>query len=183
MTANLVSLLDKNGYSVYQTKEYFIIRKQVFASWWLLLLFMSMGILFFSIGTLVLLNYRGISFSGSIFFLVVGVILIIAPFFNYLTAAYRSLVIDLHHKTILFRAGYSRAYLFTEVVDLKLEVQARQAGADPFSKSNKEFHYTITAYMHRGDKEELLALKFRDEESERYMFDLKDYFQTLLRYS
>ncbi|SMD36787.1 hypothetical protein SAMN04488029_3070 [Reichenbachiella faecimaris] len=183
MTADLISLLDRNGYAIYRTKEYFIVRKQVFSSWWLLLLFLSIGLIFFAAGTMILLGTGGAKLSMSVFFLAIGVVLLVAPFFNYLTAAYRSLVIDLHHQTILFRAGYSRAYLFTEVKDIKLEVHAKQAGTDPFSKSNKEFHYTITAYMERGHQEELLVLKFRDEESERHMFDLKDYFQTLLTYS
>lgn len=183
MTAGLISLLDHNGYTVYRTKEYLIIRKKVFTSFWVLLLFSSLGVLFFTLGTISLLGGWEEKLSFGILFLSIGVVLLIAPFFNYLTAAYRSLVIDLHHKTILFRAGYSRAYLFTEVKELKLEVQARQTGTDAFSNSNKEFHYTITAYMERGDKEELMSLKFRDEESERYMFDLKDYFQTLLTYN
>jgi len=183
MTTDFISLLDHNGYSIYQTKEYFIVRKQVFTNWWVFIMFVSIGLLFFAIGTILLLEDGKMNFSGSILFLAIGVVLIIAPFFNYLTAAYRSMVIDLHNKTILFRAGYSRAYLFTEVKDLKLEVQARQTGTDSFSNSNKEFHYTITAYMVKGDKEELLSLKFRNEENERKMFDLKDYFQTLLTYN
>lgn len=183
MTSALISLLENNGYSVYHTTDYFIVRKKVFASIWVLLLFVSLGLTAFAAGTGVMLQGGVNDISFIILFLSIGVVLLIAPFFNYLTAAYRSLVIDKQNQTILFRAGYSRAYLFTEVDDLKLEVMARTTGTDPFSNSNKEFHYTITAYMMRGGKEELLSLKFRDEESEKHMFDLKDYFQTLLTYS
>ncbi|MEP2023053.1 MAG: hypothetical protein ABJH98_02205 [Reichenbachiella sp.] len=183
MTANLLSLLDKNGYTVFQTKAYFIVRKKVFTSFWLTFLLLSIGLLFFSLGTLILMNSQTEIYSLVILLITIGVGLILLPFISYLTAAYRSLVIDLDNKTLLFRAGYSRAYLFTEVNELKLEVQAKQTGTDPFSNSNKEFHYTITAYMDGGGKEELLSLKFRDEESERYLFDIKDYFQTLLTFS
>lgn len=183
MDIELISLLESNGYTIYQTKAYFIIRKKVFTSFWVLLLFVSLGLLAFFVGTAALLNDQEYQLSFTILFLSIGVVLMLAPFFNYLTAPYRSLVIDLHNETILFRSGYSRAYLFTEVKELKLEVMARQTGTDAFSNSNKEFHYTISAYMNRGDIEELIGLKFRDEESERQMFKLKDYFQALLVYS
>lgn len=181
LSPDLIYLLDKNGYSVYQTNDYFVVRKQVFASWGVLGLFLSLGILFFSIGVFVI-SFEQLLGSG-LLVIAVGLILIFAPFFNYLTAAYRSLVIDKKHKTILFRAGFSRAYLFTEVKEMKLEVQDRYADANAFSDSNKEFYYTISAYMERGDREELLTLKFRNEDSERLMFDLKDYMQTLLTYN
>lgn len=163
---------------VYQSDEYFIVRKKVFTSWGFLMLFVSLG-LFCLIMSILIID---IEIIDGIVVASIGVVLIIAPFFNYLTATYRSLVIDRHNKTMLFRSGYSRAYLFTEVKDVKLEVQAKHSDTNAFSDSNKEFHYTITAYMVRGDKEELLSLKFRNEDNEHQMFDLKDYFQTLLTY-
>lgn len=166
---------------VYQTKEYFIVRKRVFASWGILVLFLVLGLSFTVLGLITV--SMGVQWSISLPVTVIGILLILAPFFNYLTASYRSLVIDRHNKTMLFRSGYSRAYLFTEVKDVKLEVQAKQTDTNAFSNSNKEFHYTITAYMVRGDKEELLSLKFRNEDNEHQMFDLKDYFQTLLTYN
>ena len=132
---------------------------------------------------LVIIESAAVFNSLGVFFIVIGAGLLVTPFINYLTAAYRSLVIDLDHHTLLFRAGYSRAYLFTEVDEIKLEVQAKQTGTDPFTNSNKEYKYTISAFMNRGDREELLALKFRDEDSERLMFDLKDYFKALLTYN
>jgi len=180
MKRELIQTLGKNGYRVYQNENCLIIRTKIFGSWGLLILFSILGFTFTMLGLLILVlagNWEGLLALG------VGIVLLLAPFFNYLTASYRSLVIDRSNKTILFRAGHSRAYLFTDVKDVKLEVQAKQADANAFSESNQEFQYTITAYMTRGDLEELITLKFRNEESERLMFDLKDYFQTMLTYS
>lgn len=179
MRQDLIRILAKNGYRVYQNDQYVIIRTKIFNSWGLLILFLILGFTFTMLGLLILIlaeNWEGLLALG------VGVVLMVAPFFNYLTATYRSLAIDREHKTILFRAGHSRAYLFTDVKDVKLEVQAKNADANAFSDSNQEFNYTITAYMQRGELEELLSLTFTDEENERLMFDLKDYFQTLLTY-
>ncbi|MEO9965513.1 MAG: hypothetical protein ABJF11_06985 [Reichenbachiella sp.] len=181
MKNSLISLLRKNGYTIYHTDDYFIVRKNIISSWGILVLFMILGFSFTVLGVLTLT--MGLDWTIGVPITVVGVLFLIAPFFNYLTASYRSLVIDRHNKTILFRSGYSRAYLFTEVKEVKLEVQASQADANAFSESNKEFQYTISAYMVRGGKEQLLSLKFRNEESEQLMFALKDYFQTLLTYN
>ncbi|WP_420581786.1 hypothetical protein [Reichenbachiella sp.] len=177
MKPELIKKLGKNGYRVYQNEGRLIIRMKIFGSWGLLILFGILGFTFSMLGLLILVlfgNWEGLLALG------VGIVLLLAPFFNYLTASYRSLVIDRNDKTILFRAGHSRAYLFTDVKDVKLEVQAKQADTNAFSDSNQEFHYTITAYMNRGDLEEIVALKFRNEENERLMFELKDYFQILL---
>lgn len=180
MKTELIQTLGKNGYRVYQNEDCLIIRTKIFGSWGLLILFSILGFTFTMLGLLILVlagNWEGLLALG------VGVVLLVAPFFNYLTASYRSLLIDRKNKTILFRAGHSRAYLFTDVKDVKLEVQAKQVDTNAFSDSNQEFHYTITAYMNRGDIEEIIALKFSNEESERLMFDLKDYLQTMLTYS
>lgn len=181
MTSGLTSLLNKNGYAVYQANEYFIVRKKVFASWGVFALFLVFGLSFITLGLLIV--FIGESWMVSLPVTAIGIVLILAPFSNYLTGAYRSIVIDRHNKTILFRSGYSRAYLFTEVNEVKLGVQAMQANTNAFSNPNRGVHYTITAYMTQGDKEELFSLKFRNEENECLMFNLKDYFQTLLIYS
>lgn len=181
MKSALTSLLDKNGYLVYHTDDYFILRKKVVSSWGIMVLFLILGFSFTILGLMTV--FVGVEWTLSLPITAIGIILIMAPFFSYLTASFRSLVIDKKNKTLLFRSGYSRAYLFTEVKEIKLEVQASQADANAYSDSNKEFHYTITAYMVRGDREQLLALTFRNEDSEHLMFELKDYFQTLLTYN
>lgn len=178
MKSTLTSLLDKNGYLIYHTDEYFILRKKVVSSWGKLVLFLILGLSFTVLGLMTV--FIGVDWALSLPITAIGIILIMTPFFSYLTASFRSLVIDKKNKTLLFRSGYSRAYLFTEVKEIKLEVQARQSDANAFSDSNKEFHYTITAYMVRGDKEQLLSLTFRNEDNEHMMFELKDYFQALL---
>ncbi len=180
MNANLINIIGKNGYRVYQSDEYFIIRTKIFTSWGLLVLFLILGLCVTLSGLLMLFLLKD---WESLVIIAIGSVLLVAPFFNYLTASYRSLVIDRQDKTLLFRSGFSRAYLFTEVKDIKLEVQARQADTNAYSDSNKEFHYTITAYMEKGTTEELISLKFRNEEDERHMFALRDYFQALLTYN
>lgn len=178
MTDETLRKLSDQGYRVFQSKDYFIVRRKVYTSLGMLFLFGVLGLLSLAIGAFVGIITNKIA---SLFMIVLGFILIIVPFFNFLTAAYRSLIIDFNMQSILFRSGYSRAYRFSELTDVKLEVQTRYADTNSFSDSNKEYQYMITAYFGNQSKEEVFSLTFRESDNEKFMFDLKDYFETLLK--
>ncbi len=180
MTSETIKKLSDHGYRVYQSKDYFIVRKKVYTSLAVLLIFMVPGLIFLFAG---LLSVPGIDDLGVTLFLIsLGVVLMMAPFFNYLTSAYRSMIADFNTQSLLFRSGYTRAYRFSEVTDVKLEVAQKNTDTNAFSESNKEYQYTITAYFGDEDKEEIFALTFRESESEKFMFDLKDYFEVIIRH-
>jgi len=179
MNSDTIKKLSAHGYRVYQSKDYFIVRKKVYTSLAVLLIFMVPGSIFLLAG---LLSVPGINDLGLTLLLIsLGIVLMIAPFFNYLTSAYRSMIADFNTQSLLFRSGYSRAYRFSEVTDVKLEVVQRNSDTNAFSNSNKEYEYTITAHFGNQDKEEIFALTFGESESEKFMFDLKDYFEAIIK--
>lgn len=178
MTTETIQKLSDQGYRVYQSKDYFIVRRRVYTSTAMLLIFGVCGFFCVLMGVLAGAIANAVA---AVVLVAVGIILLIAPFFNFLTAAYRSLIIDFNMQSLLFRSGYSRAYRFSELSDVKLEVQTRHRDTNAFSNSNKEYQYTITAYFGNLNKEEVFNLTFQESDNERFMFDLKDYFEALLK--
>jgi len=109
----------------------------------------------------------------SLFLIAIGVVAASLPFFKYLISAYRSLIIDFDSQTLLFRSGYSRAHRFCDIVEIKIE----------FDNSQGSSKFLIILYFDQHKKEELFELTMTDDDIDKRIFDIKDYFESRFQHN
>lgn len=177
MSEGLKKILFDNGYYIVERNQSVIIRRKVVASLGHMLLFVTIGVLTFGLG---LLMSMVIGFEMAIVILIIGMVISGVPFFGYLSAPYRGLVFNLRDKTILFRAGRSRAYKFGEIDSLELVSNVSDADTNAFSDSNKEYRYHFNLLLDNGIKEELFRISRDSEIARNHSIELNDFFKKLL---
>lgn len=176
MKEDYIMLLNRQGYTVIDENDFFILSRKLVKNRAKLIVFLpiSLAFLFLSLG-----NIHRMDFLSVFGLLSVGVIIFCIPFWEYLTSPFFSFYVDKKLRTILFRAKHSRAYKFSEITKMSLGVASRYTETNAFSDSNKEYDYRMDVYFGRS-KEELFKIVERDEKSEEQIIELKEFFENLL---
>lgn len=177
MSEGLKKILFDNGYYIVESNQSLMIRRKVVSSLGHMLLFVTIGVLTFGLGLIMSFLF---GFEMAIAILIIGMVIAGVPFFGYLSAPYRGLVFNLRDKTILFRAGRSRAYKFGEIDSLELVSNVSDADTNAFSDSNKEYRYHFNLLLDNGIKEELFRFSRDHEMAKNHSTELNNFFKNLL---
>ena len=116
--------------------------------------------------------------GAGVFLLVFGILLGQVPFFSYLSAPYKSLLVQYEDQSLLFRSRFSRAYKLSELHELKISFKNRHADANPFAQSTMETTYHIDMIFAHNNKEELFKIVGRSELTHDFIRRLADYFES-----
>lgn len=175
MDASIRQMLLNNGYILVEEVGFVLIKRKIVKSFLVMVIFLVPGLFLITVGIMAI--GWGDTVGFGLFLFGAGVILANVPFFSYLAAPYKSLLINLKDHSILFRSRFSRAYKFSEIVELNSYQSTRQSDTNPFSSSNQDVTYTINIVFAYNNKEELFRIAERDEANEKLILELARYFE------
>ncbi|MFY0654329.1 MAG: hypothetical protein JXQ96_19995 [Cyclobacteriaceae bacterium] len=178
LDATIIKLLKEYDYTIREMNQTLIVNRKVVEINGMFFIFCTLGTILLALGITFLYAIPEQT-EAILGLLILAVILLLVPFYPFIMAPYRGLVVDANGKTLLFRSARSRAYKFSEIDSVELLSDKKYADTNAFSDSNIEFSYELNLLFHENIKEEIFRITTRKAEDLRIQ-QLKEYLVKLL---
>jgi hypothetical protein len=161
MMEDIKDYLNRHAYKYTSKGDIVIVARKLNSSVFQVVLFSFLGLFMLLLG----LFFIG-SIQTSLPFFLIGIALIAIPFYNYFTAPYHKLLIDVNNKTMTFIKGvrFKKKVVtksFNEVKNIELISETKDTSTDAFSDSNQEFTDKIQLIFNDDSSEELFSFTER----------------------
>lgn len=174
----LRNILAEAGYVIYERKDFLLIRRKIVRSIKIMFAFLIPGILMLVAGAYLARTLELSVFGWLIF--IAGAFISNIPFLHYLTAPYKSLLFNKTDRSLLFRARFSRAYKFSEVISIDVRHLSTHQKQENRKDLNAGRWYALDLVFEHNIKEELFRIRCGARFDITNLYEIANYFESSL---